>query len=231
MRTNPAAAAMRGLLWASVVGAFVVGSLVIASCQEKHEIAQSPETESSVALEQPVGNLAEGSEARHPGSAAWGDTASEGRASEAPEHEPNTDPKGGQGAAGLPCEYEVLAGDNLWSISEQFYGTHVYWKLLAEWNGVEEAAVIRVGQVVEVPPVSEFPHRLYLVQEGDNLTAISQSSYGSAGHWDLIAEANSLPDADRIGYGQIVSIPHPAVASDAPGDSTQLAGLEVKLED
>lgn len=47
----------------------------------------------------------------------------------------------------------------------------------------------------------------YTIKTGDNLSKISQRFYGSANHYQKIAEANGIADANRISAGQEISIP------------------------
>lgn len=47
----------------------------------------------------------------------------------------------------------------------------------------------------------------YTIKPGDNLSRISQHFYGSANHYQKIAEANGIADANKIGVGQKINIP------------------------
>ncbi len=47
----------------------------------------------------------------------------------------------------------------------------------------------------------------YTIKSGDNLSKISQHFYGSANHYQKIAEANGIADANKIRAGQEISIP------------------------
>lgn len=47
----------------------------------------------------------------------------------------------------------------------------------------------------------------YTVAGGDNLSKISKLFYGSANHYQKIAEANGLDDPDKIKAGQELKIP------------------------
>ena len=47
----------------------------------------------------------------------------------------------------------------------------------------------------------------YTIQSGDNLSKISKHFYGSANHYQKIAEANSIADPDKIRAGQTITIP------------------------
>ena len=47
----------------------------------------------------------------------------------------------------------------------------------------------------------------YTIAPNDNLSKVSQLFYGSAAHYDAIAKANNLPDANKIHPGQQINVP------------------------
>jgi nucleoid-associated protein YgaU len=47
----------------------------------------------------------------------------------------------------------------------------------------------------------------YTIKSGDNLSKVSQHFYGSANHYQKIAEANGIADANKISAGQHIRIP------------------------
>jgi nucleoid-associated protein YgaU len=47
----------------------------------------------------------------------------------------------------------------------------------------------------------------YTIKSGDNLSKISQYFYGSANHYQKIAQANGIADANKINAGQQINIP------------------------
>lgn len=47
----------------------------------------------------------------------------------------------------------------------------------------------------------------YTIAAGDNLSKVSQLFYGSAGHYEAIAKANNLADANKIHPGQQINLP------------------------
>ena len=47
----------------------------------------------------------------------------------------------------------------------------------------------------------------YTIKSGDNLSKISKHFYGSPNHYQKIAEANGIADANLIRAGQTISIP------------------------
>ncbi len=47
----------------------------------------------------------------------------------------------------------------------------------------------------------------YTIAPGDNLSKVSQFFYGSANHYGKIAEANHIPDPNKIHPGEQIQIP------------------------
>lgn len=51
------------------------------------------------------------------------------------------------------------------------------------------------------------PGAMYVVESGDSLSKIAKSYYGNANDYKKIAEANNIPDPDKIQAGQKLKIP------------------------
>lgn len=85
------------------------------------EALASPEPDPSIA---PGGGVAGASEAATDGTAADGD---------------------------FPTTYTVQAGDTGNAISEQFYGSPDGWAAIAEANGIDPSAPLRVGVQLDIP--------------------------------------------------------------------------------
>ena len=47
----------------------------------------------------------------------------------------------------------------------------------------------------------------YTIASGDNLSKVSKHFYGSPNHYQKIADANGIADADKIQAGQSITIP------------------------
>ncbi len=217
---------LRALTWTMTIVLFVSGSLLIASCQDKQEIsrARQPEVQRAPAAVPDTRTAADVAIVAAIDMMASESPAEETAGPEVPE-EPEVPPDGRVETQEpvTAFNYEVEPGDNLWDISLQFYHTHVYWRLLAEWNGIEDAADLRPEQIIEIPPETAFPYRLYLVREGDNLIGISEMFYDSDDEWETLAEANELASANRIHAGMILKIPALETTASAPADSSLLA--------
>src|SRR6266567_720070 len=51
------------------------------------------------------------------------------------------------------------------------------------------------------------PGSNYTVQQGDTLSGIAQQAYGDGNQWQVIANANHIPDPNLIQAGQVLFIP------------------------
>lgn len=54
----------------------------------------------------------------------------------------------------LPAQYVVESGDDLWNISEKFYGTGYNWVDIATENQIADPGLITEGQVLSIPDVT-----------------------------------------------------------------------------
>jgi DNA-binding SARP family transcriptional activator len=113
------------------------------------------------------------------------------------------DPAGGGGAPapaplGTPTaetqtaqrEHVVRPDESLWSIAAEC-ASPLYWRDIAELNGIEHPALIHPGTVLRLPAACEVPENVaYVVAPGDTLSRIAQREYGAAGAWGAIWQAN-----------------------------------------
>jgi len=128
--------------------------------------------------------------------------------------------------------YVVEKGDTLGDISERFYGTSRYWKLIFEANRdlLSNPDRLVVGMELTIPPLpeettevakkEEAPTTLsqettvtdeevirHIVERGETLTSISEFYFGDGNAWKKIAAANPGLDPNRIKPGQVIIIP------------------------
>lgn len=123
----------------------------------------------------------------------------------------------------LPKTYTVKEGDDLWSVSEELYGSGYNWVDLASTNKLENPGVLYVGTKLNVPSVApkaitadtsnstqEMPSITgvsYKVVEGDSLWSIAVRSYGDGYKWTEIAKVNSLKNPNLIHPGNVLRLP------------------------
>lgn len=94
--------------------------------------------------------------------------------------------------------YTVKSGDTLGAIAKA-YGTTT--DTLVKHNGIKNANLISVGQVIRIP--TDSTTQTYTVKSGDTLSAIAED-YGTTA--DAIAKLNNIKNPDLISVGQVLNI-------------------------
>lgn len=136
--------------------------------------------------------------------------------------------------------YVVRAGDSLWSISEQVYGSgHEYPLLIAANSGrrmsdgrlFDDRGVIHPGWVLSVPAPhqdvgrADDGRRMYVVRHGDCLSGIAYRLLGDSARWPELFELNrgattldgrQLTSPSLIWPGLVLDLP-----PDADGDTPE----------
>ena len=125
--------------------------------------------------------------------------------------------------------YTVVAGDDLWTISEKMYKSGYNWVDIASANKLENPNILEVGAKLTIPDVepkivtvvqptttptpasapvaNEIKGNEYNVVSGDNLWDISVRAYSDGFKWVEIAKANNLANPDLIFSGNKLTIP------------------------
>lgn len=119
-----------------------------------------------------------------------------------------------EGKVSPPATHKVTAGESLWKISEQYYGSGYNWVDIAKANSLTNPSLILVGQELTVPnvevrqpagttPVALAPPGgktsfgepiqgdLYQVVKGDHLWGIAVRAYGDGYQWVKIWRENA----------------------------------------
>ena len=122
---------------------------------------------------------------------------------------------------GLPTEYRVKAGDDLWKIAEAHYGSGYNWVDIARENQLVNPDVIYVDQELIIPRsaviqplatgITAFGPTIeqgqYTVEEGDHLWGIAVRAYGDGYQWTQLAQVNNISNPDIIDPGDVLTIP------------------------
>ncbi len=119
--------------------------------------------------------------------------------------------------------------DTLWGLASRFYGDGMYWKCLADYNGITNPKKVRDGKVIMIPPfaylnmealnytfegeentnvVPEVQVRTITFNEGDTLWAIASKYYNSGNYWEALAIYNNIPNPRKITNGTVIELPH-----------------------
>jgi putative chitinase len=130
-------------------------------------------------------------------------------------------------SSGLPKIYTVVAGDDLWTISEKLYKSGYNWVDIAKANNLTNPSVIHAGvkltipdvkpkiitfeqqkeKVSKVPATNAIKGNSYTVVSGDNLWNIAVRAYSDGYKFVEIAKANNLGNPDLIFSGNKLTIP------------------------
>ena len=116
---------------------------------------------------------------------------------------------------GAETVYTVKAGDSLSAIAAK-YGTT--YKVLAEYNGIANPNIIRVGQQIKIPgksapatqektePTTQQPtaETVHTVKSGETLSGIARK-YGTT--YQQLAAYNKISNPNKISVGQKIKIP------------------------
>ncbi|MDO8609606.1 MAG: LysM peptidoglycan-binding domain-containing protein [bacterium] len=120
--------------------------------------------------------------------------------------------------------YIVQEGDDLWKISEQFYGSGFNANDIAIFNKLSDANTVSTGQKLLIPVVNPktatqgdtssiatsqvtFTGDKYTVKADDDLSNIALQAYGDNTMWTRIAQANNLVDPNNIKENDVLIIP------------------------
>jgi len=135
----------------------------------------------------------------------------------------------------LPSTHVVTSGEDLWTISEKYYGTGYNWPDIAKANNLTNPNEISEGNALTIPdvtprlaqgedlptqtpnlklkptaaPSTEAPKVIttHKVLEGENLWMIAEKYYQSGYNWTDIASANNIANPNLIGSDQELFIP------------------------
>lgn len=150
----------------------------------------------------------------------------------------------------LPAIHTVTKGEDLWNISERYYGSGYNWVDIAFANELANPNIITEGQELDIPKVapklilgdSPVPEpeevaittetttnevkESYSVQKGDSLWKIAEKNYNSGYNWVDIASANKLKFPFILNVGQEISIPKVEVKTLTVKDQKEVKKIE-----
>src|SRR5438045_9102865 len=112
-------------------------------------------------------------------------------------------------------DYTVQQGDTLFSIAQQAYGDGNQWPVIANANNISGPNHITIGQVLYIPVLSPTPGFSYTVQQGDTLFSIAQQAYGNGNQWQVIANANNIPNPGQVLYIPTIGSPSTCTVTSA----------------
>lgn len=120
--------------------------------------------------------------------------------------------------------HTVVAGETLWGISEDVYGSGYNWTDVKSANNLKSDQ-IDVGQELTMPDVTAkqptatkqvstispttqtITTDSYTVVHGDSLWTVAVRAYGDGYKWVSIAKANNLKNPNIIHAGNVLTLP------------------------
>jgi tetratricopeptide (TPR) repeat protein len=125
--------------------------------------------------------------------------------------------------------------ESISTLAKRYYGDYKKFHLIAEYNKLEDATKVTVGQEIRIPVIEGIPimadpasiqtdtgeapesvtgeiitvkgFRIHTVQAGESLSKLAQMYYGDYKKFDIIAKFNNMEDGISVKVGQKIKIP------------------------
>jgi tetratricopeptide (TPR) repeat protein len=125
--------------------------------------------------------------------------------------------------------------ESISTLAKRYYGDYRKFHLIAEYNKLEDATKVTVGQEIKIPVIEGIPiiadpasiqtdtgeapesmtgeiitvksFRTHTVQAGESLSKLAQMYYGDYNKFDIIAKFNNMDDGISVRVGQEIKIP------------------------
>jgi len=125
--------------------------------------------------------------------------------------------------------------ESISTLAERYYGDYRKFHLIAEYNELEDATRVTVGQEIKIPVIPGIPiiadpaaiqtdtgetpesmpgdiitvksFVIHTVQPGESLSKLAQMYYGDYNKFDVITQFNGLEDGISVRVGQEIKIP------------------------
>lgn len=146
----------------------------------------------------------------------------------------------GRSAAPNARTHLVQAGDDLWSLAEQYYQDGALWREIAAANDtllLVSTDHLEPGMLLVIPDLAgRDDEPSVIVQSGQTLSELASEHLGDAGHWPELAAANPglVTDPDVIDIGWRLKLPTPADpdtrTAQAPAADPQIDTTPLNLE-
>jgi tetratricopeptide (TPR) repeat protein len=131
--------------------------------------------------------------------------------------------------------HTLQADETISSLAERYYGDYRKFHLIAEYNELEDATKVTVGQEIKIPVIEGTPiiadpatiqtdsgepsealpgeiitvkrFIIHTVQPQETLSKLAKMYYGDLTQFDVIAKFNSIEDGTSLRVGQEIKIP------------------------
>jgi tetratricopeptide (TPR) repeat protein len=131
--------------------------------------------------------------------------------------------------------HTVQPGESISKLADRYYGDHMKFHFIAEYNELQDATSVKVGTQIKIPVIEGVPiiadvteihadskeqlestpeeiiivNRFitHTIQKGESLSRLAKRYYGDYKKFDLIAKFNDVDDIKDIQVGQEIKIP------------------------
>ncbi len=131
--------------------------------------------------------------------------------------------------------HTLQADETISTLAERYYGDYRKFHVIAEYNEMEDATKVTVGQEIKIPVIEGTPiladpstiqtdtakapealpgevitakrYIIHTVEPDESLSKLSMMYYGDYAKYDLIAQFNNLEDGTSVRVGQELKIP------------------------
>lgn len=125
--------------------------------------------------------------------------------------------------------------ESISTLAQRYYGDYRKFHLISQYNELEDATRVTVGQEIKIPVLEGIPiiaepsevrtdsgqvpqaltdeiimvksYITHVVQPGDSLSKLARTYYGDYNKFDLIAKFNDIDDLTSVRLGQEIKIP------------------------
>jgi tetratricopeptide (TPR) repeat protein len=131
--------------------------------------------------------------------------------------------------------HTLQADETIATLAQRYYGDYRKFHLIAEYNELEDATKVKVGQEIKIPVIEGTPiiadpatiqtdsgesvealpgeiitvkrFIIHTVQPDESLSKLAKMYYGDLSKFDVIAKFNSIKDGTSLKVGQELKIP------------------------
>lgn len=115
----------------------------------------------------------------------------------------------------------VKPGESLSLIARHYFGDPRRYDVIARFNQIEDATLVKPGQRIMVPEITgavlagarplsddeQPPFVEHVLRSGESLSRLAQLYYNDYRQFHIIAQFNALDDATRVSVGQVIKVP------------------------
>jgi len=131
--------------------------------------------------------------------------------------------------------HTIQQGESISTLAQHYYGDYRKFHLISQYNKLEDATKVRVGQQIKIPVIKGIPiladsseirtdsgkapkaksgeiitvkrFIIHIVKPEESLSGLAQLYYGDYNKYDLIAKFNDMEKTDSLRVGQEIKIP------------------------